>query len=64
MTENRRLYAAIGYQEIGRGTEAGYERVFMRKRLAGQSYKRTPCIRSVYQAATPTIGWRRATALG
>jgi len=35
MTENRRLYAAIGYQEIGRGTEAGYERVFMRKRLAG-----------------------------
>ena len=35
MTENRRLYAAIGYQEIGRGTEAGYERIFMRKRLAG-----------------------------
>jgi len=35
MTENRRLYAAIGYDEIGRGTEAGYERVFMRKRLAG-----------------------------
>jgi ribosomal protein S18 acetylase RimI-like enzyme len=35
MTENQRLYAAIGYDEIGRGTEAGYERVFMRKRLAG-----------------------------
>jgi ribosomal protein S18 acetylase RimI-like enzyme len=35
MTENQRLYAAIGYEEIGRGTEAGYERVFMRKRLAG-----------------------------
>jgi ribosomal protein S18 acetylase RimI-like enzyme len=35
MTENQRLYAAIGYKEIGRGTEAGYERVFMRKRLAG-----------------------------
>jgi ribosomal protein S18 acetylase RimI-like enzyme len=35
MTENQRLYAAIGYQETGRGTEAGYERVFMRKRLAG-----------------------------
>ena len=35
MSENRRLYAAIGYEETGRGTEAGYERVFMRKRLAG-----------------------------
>jgi len=37
MTENQGLYAAIGYEETGRGTEAGYERVFMRKRLAGQS---------------------------
>ena len=35
MTENQRLYAAIGYQEIGRGSEARYKRVFMRKRLAG-----------------------------
>jgi ribosomal protein S18 acetylase RimI-like enzyme len=35
MTENQRLYAAIGYEETGRGTEAGYERVFMRKELAG-----------------------------
>jgi ribosomal protein S18 acetylase RimI-like enzyme len=35
MTENQRLYAAIGYEETGHGTEAGYERVFMRKRLAG-----------------------------
>jgi len=35
MTENQRLYAAIGYEETGRGTEAGYQRVFMRKRLAG-----------------------------
>jgi len=35
MTENQRLYAAIGYEETGRGTEAGYERVFMRKRLTG-----------------------------
>jgi ribosomal protein S18 acetylase RimI-like enzyme len=35
MTENQRLYAAIGYEETGRGTQAGYERVFMRKRLAG-----------------------------
>lgn len=33
MTENQRLYAAIGYEETGRGTEAGYERVFMRKQL-------------------------------
>ena len=35
MTENQQLYAAIGYEEIGRGAEAGYERVFMRKRLVG-----------------------------
>ena len=35
MTENQRLYAAIGYEETGRGTVAGYDRVFMRKRLAG-----------------------------
>ena len=35
MIENQRLYAAIGYEETGRGTEAGYERVFMRKRLDG-----------------------------
>ena len=37
MTENQRLYAAVGYEETGRGTEAGYERVFMRKRLVGSS---------------------------
>jgi ribosomal protein S18 acetylase RimI-like enzyme len=35
MTENQRLYAALGYEETGRGSEAGYDRVFMRKRLAG-----------------------------
>jgi ribosomal protein S18 acetylase RimI-like enzyme len=35
MTENQRLYAAIGYEETGRSTEAGYERVFMRKQLTG-----------------------------
>jgi ribosomal protein S18 acetylase RimI-like enzyme len=35
MTENQRLYARIGYEETGRGSESGYERVFMRKRLAG-----------------------------
>ena len=33
MVENQRLYASIGYEETGRGTEAGYDRVFMRKRL-------------------------------
>ena len=33
MVENQRLYASIGYQETGRGTEAGYDRVFMRKQL-------------------------------
>ena len=33
MIENQRLYAAIGYGETGRGTEAGYDRVFMSKRL-------------------------------
>jgi ribosomal protein S18 acetylase RimI-like enzyme len=33
MTENQRLYAAIGYEETGRGTADGYDRVFMRKRL-------------------------------
>jgi ribosomal protein S18 acetylase RimI-like enzyme len=33
MTENQRLYAAIGYEETGRGAAAGYERVFMRKQL-------------------------------
>jgi ribosomal protein S18 acetylase RimI-like enzyme len=33
MVENQRLYASIGYQETGRGSEAGYDRVFMRKRL-------------------------------
>ncbi len=35
MIENQRLYAAIGYEETGRGRESGYDRVFMRKRLAG-----------------------------
>jgi len=33
MVENQRLYKSIGYEETGRGTEAGYDRVFMRKRL-------------------------------
>jgi ribosomal protein S18 acetylase RimI-like enzyme len=33
MVENQRLYASIGYEETGRSTEAGYDRVFMRKQL-------------------------------
>src|SRR5271166_6236034 len=33
MVENQRLYASIGYEETGRATEAGYDRVFMRKQL-------------------------------
>jgi hypothetical protein len=37
MIENRRLYAAIGYEETGRGIGAGFERVFMCKRLSGPS---------------------------
>jgi ribosomal protein S18 acetylase RimI-like enzyme len=35
MVENQRLYASVGYKETGRGTEAGYDRVFMRKQLRG-----------------------------
>ncbi len=35
MVENQRLYASIGYEETGRGTEASYDRVFMRKQLRG-----------------------------
>jgi ribosomal protein S18 acetylase RimI-like enzyme len=33
MVENQRLYASIGYEETGRSTEAGYDRVFMHKQL-------------------------------
>jgi GNAT superfamily N-acetyltransferase len=33
MVENQRLYTSIGYEETGCGTEAGYDRVFMRKQL-------------------------------
>jgi ribosomal protein S18 acetylase RimI-like enzyme len=33
MIENQRLYASIGYEETGRGSEAGYDRIFMRKPL-------------------------------
>src|SRR5258708_34464591 len=37
MIENQRLYARIGYEETGRRTEVGFERVFLRKRLRGIS---------------------------
>ena len=33
MTENRALYASLGYEEHGRRTEQGFARVYMRKRL-------------------------------
>jgi len=33
VTENIALYTRIGFIETGRGSEAGYERVFMSKRL-------------------------------
>ena len=33
MTENIALYARFGFEETGRGHEAGYDRVFMTKRL-------------------------------
>ena len=33
MVENQLLYTSIGYKETGRGTETGYDRVFMRKQL-------------------------------
>ena len=34
MVENIALYGRLGFEEIGRGREAGYDRVFMTKRLA------------------------------
>lgn len=33
MTENIALYARLGFAETGRGRDAGYDRVFMTKRL-------------------------------
>ena len=33
MTENIAMYRRLGYEETGRGAQAGYERVFLRKRL-------------------------------
>ena len=40
MVENQRLYASIGYEETGRGTEAGYDRVFMSKQLDNDFVRR------------------------
>ena len=34
MTENVALYTRLGFVETGRGCEAGYDRVFMAKRIA------------------------------
>ena len=34
MTENIALYLRLGFEETGRGRQAGYDRVFMRKRLS------------------------------
>lgn len=35
MHENQRIYGALGWEEYARGNEAGYDRVFMCKRLTG-----------------------------
>jgi GNAT superfamily N-acetyltransferase len=35
MTENIALYTRLGFRETARGREAGYDRVFMAKRLGG-----------------------------
>jgi GNAT superfamily N-acetyltransferase len=45
MTENIALYARLGFVETGRGQEAGYDRVFMTKRLAAQTCS-SPATRS------------------
>ena len=38
MVENIALYTRLGFVETGRGHDAGYDRVFMTKRLARSSY--------------------------
>jgi ribosomal protein S18 acetylase RimI-like enzyme len=37
MTENIALYTRLGFEETGRGTEAGYDRVFMTKPVGANS---------------------------
>jgi GNAT superfamily N-acetyltransferase len=44
MVENIALYTRLGFVETGRGHEAGYDRVFMTKRLASTS--RSPAART------------------
>jgi ribosomal protein S18 acetylase RimI-like enzyme len=36
MVEKQRLYISVGYEETGRGTDAGYDRVFMSKKLSAE----------------------------
>ena len=33
MTKNLAMYLALGWEETGRGEQAGYQRVFFRKRV-------------------------------
>ena len=42
MIENQRLYSALGYEETGRATQTGYNRVYMCKRLGSIREKLTP----------------------
>jgi ribosomal protein S18 acetylase RimI-like enzyme len=37
MTENIALYTRLGFRETGRGTEAGYDRVFMTKPIGPET---------------------------
>jgi GNAT superfamily N-acetyltransferase len=37
MAENLRLYGRLGFRETGRGSEKGYERVYMAKAVLGQA---------------------------
>lgn len=50
MTENRCLYASVGYEETGVGTESGYERVFMRKQLVAAAPDVTLPVRKQLEA--------------
>ena len=40
MTDNLAIYPHLGYREVGRGREDGFDRVFFRKELRGRD--RTP----------------------
>jgi ribosomal protein S18 acetylase RimI-like enzyme len=40
MTENIELYRGLGFEETGRRRDDGYDRVFMRKLLAGEDGQR------------------------